>query len=60
MGYLRVIIGLVGIGDRTVGVTNDNNYPFSVGRHAETTGEPDDNEFILVRLPEKLSGLRFD
>ena len=31
-------------------IANDNNYPFSVGRHAGTTGEPDDNEMILVRL----------
>ena len=51
---------MAGIDDRAVGVTNDNNYPFSVGRHAEATGEPDDNEFILIRLPEELSGLRFD
>jgi hypothetical protein len=35
----------------TILVLNDNNYPFSVGRHV-ATGEPDDNEFILLRFPE--------
>ena len=33
---------------RKVGILNDNNYPFSVGRHVGT-GLPDDNEFILIR-----------
>jgi glycerophosphoryl diester phosphodiesterase len=28
-------------------IINDNNYPFSVGRHAGT-GEPDDSELIVV------------
>jgi hypothetical protein len=40
---------LVVIDDSTVGIVNDNNYPFSVGRHIET-GRPDDTEFILLRL----------
>jgi len=35
--------------DSTVGIVNDNNYPFSVGRHVGT-GLPDDTEFILLRL----------
>jgi hypothetical protein len=35
----------------TLLVINDNNYPFSVGR---TPGEPDDSEFILVRLDKPL------
>ncbi|MEW6039333.1 MAG: esterase-like activity of phytase family protein [Pseudomonadota bacterium] len=39
------------VGSRTLLVINDNNYPFSVGR---TPGQPDDNEFILVRLAEPL------
>ena len=43
------IEGVVVFDRRTIGVLNDNNYPFSVGRH-QGTGEPDDNEFILVRL----------
>ncbi|WP_299440873.1 esterase-like activity of phytase family protein [uncultured Aquimarina sp.] len=36
-----------------IGVLNDNNYPFSVGRHV---GErlPDDNEFILLWLDQRL------
>lgn len=38
-----------------IGVLNDNNYPFSVGRHLGT-GLPDDNEFILVWLDEPLGG----
>ena len=32
-------------------VVNDNNYPFSAGRRA---GEPDSNEFILLRLDRPL------
>ncbi len=34
-------------------LVNDNNYPFSVGRHI-ASGQPDDTEFILLRV----SGLR--
>lgn len=33
----------------TIGVLNDNNYPFSVGRHVGS-GTPDDNEFVIIRL----------
>ncbi len=44
------IEGVVAINRETLGIVNDNNYPFSVGRHASTTGEPDDSEFILVRV----------
>jgi hypothetical protein len=36
----------------TLGVLNDNNYPFSTGRNAS---EPDDNEFILIGLDEVLN-----
>ncbi|WP_062058163.1 esterase-like activity of phytase family protein [Aquimarina longa] len=36
-----------------IGVLNDNNYPFSVGRH-KGTGLPDDNEFILLWLDQPL------
>lgn len=36
----------------TLLVTNDNNYPFSAGRRP---GVPDDNEFILITLPEPLN-----
>jgi len=40
---------LVVVDDSTIGIINDNNYPFSVGRHVDT-GEPDDSEFILLRV----------
>jgi hypothetical protein len=39
---------------RTIGVLNDNNFPFSVDRHVGS-GKPDDNELILVRLEKPLS-----
>jgi len=37
--------------DRTLGVLNDNNFPFSSGR---TPGRPDNNEFITIRLDKRL------
>ncbi|WP_026425938.1 esterase-like activity of phytase family protein [Actinokineospora inagensis] len=37
--------------DRTIAVLNDNNFPFSSGR---TPGKPDNNEFITVRLTDRL------
>ncbi len=40
---------LVVMDDSTIGLINDNNYPFGLGRHAEV-GEPDDSEFILLRV----------
>jgi glycerophosphoryl diester phosphodiesterase len=36
-----------------IGVLNDNNFPFSVGRHVGT-GQPDDTEFILIQLERQL------
>jgi hypothetical protein len=36
---------------RRIGVLNDNNYPGSSGR---TPGEPDNNEFIVIKLAERL------
>jgi glycerophosphoryl diester phosphodiesterase len=36
-----------------IGVINDNNFPFSVGRHVGAV-LPDDNEFIIVELPKPL------
>jgi glycerophosphoryl diester phosphodiesterase len=39
---------------RTIGILNDNNFPFSVGRHVGS-GRPDDTELILVRLDSPLS-----
>ncbi len=43
------------LGRNTIGVINDNNYPFSVGRHVGSK-QPDDNEFIVIELPEPLTG----
>jgi hypothetical protein len=42
---------LVLLSGRTVGVLNDNNFPFSSSR---TAGMPDNDEFITVRLPRTL------
>jgi glycerophosphoryl diester phosphodiesterase len=42
------------LGHDTIGVVNDNNYPFSIGRHVGTR-QPDDNEFILLRLAKPLT-----
>jgi hypothetical protein len=47
---------LVVVDEVTLLVLNDNNYPFSVGRHV-AAGEPDDNEFILLRFPEPLRAM---
>jgi len=37
----------------TLAIVNDNNYPFSIGRHVGAN-LPDDNDFIFVKLPTKL------
>jgi hypothetical protein len=47
------IEGLVVLGANQIGVLNDNNYPFSVGRHVGT-GQPDDNEFVVIELDDRL------
>jgi glycerophosphoryl diester phosphodiesterase len=39
--------------DWTIGVLNDNNFPFSVGRHVGS-GAPDDDEFVVLRLSQPL------
>jgi glycerophosphoryl diester phosphodiesterase len=39
--------------DKKIGVINDNNYPFSVGRHVGSK-EADDTEFIIVELERAL------
>jgi glycerophosphoryl diester phosphodiesterase len=36
-----------------IAIINDNNYPFSVGRHVGSK-QPDDNDLIFVRLPQPL------
>ncbi|MFI5757656.1 esterase-like activity of phytase family protein [Streptomyces sp. NPDC051569] len=38
--------------DQTLAVMNDNNFPFSSGR---TPGKADNNEFITVRLAQRLN-----
>jgi glycerophosphoryl diester phosphodiesterase len=43
------IESVVILGPNRLGVLNDNNFPFSVGRHVGT-GDPDPNEFIVVEL----------
>jgi hypothetical protein len=45
------IEGLVLLGDRTLGVVNDNNFPSSAGR---VSGVADNDEFIVVRLDHDL------
>ena len=44
---------VVVLDDERIGVLNDNNFPFSVGRNV---GEelPDDNEFIIIKLDRPL------
>ncbi|GAA2116024.1 esterase-like activity of phytase family protein [Actinomadura alba] len=49
------IEAVVVLGDRTLGVLNDNNFPMDAAR---TPGSADANEFITVRLPERLTSRR--
>jgi glycerophosphoryl diester phosphodiesterase len=44
---------VVTLGPRYIGVLNDNNYPFSIGRHVGSL-KPDDEEFIIIKLDEPL------
>jgi glycerophosphoryl diester phosphodiesterase len=39
-----------------IGVINDNNFPFSLGRHVGA-GAPDDTEFIRIQLDQELGRL---
>ncbi|XYH95796.1 hypothetical protein ACMHYB_49720 [Sorangium sp. So ce1128] len=41
------------LGDRRIGVLNDNNFPFGQGRHLGTK-LPDDSEFIVVDVGRSL------
>ncbi len=43
--------------EKTLLVINDNNYPFSIGRHVGSKA-PDDNEFVLITLPQALPLVR--
>ena len=46
---------VVVLGPKRIGVLNDNNYPFSVGRHVGSK-TPDDNEFVVLDLDRPLGG----
>jgi glycerophosphoryl diester phosphodiesterase len=40
---------VVVMGPRLIGILNDNNFPFGLGRRGDT-GLPDDTEFIIIEL----------
>jgi hypothetical protein len=48
----QTIESVVALSQMELGILNDNNYPFSSGRQQ---GEPDPNEFIVIRLKRPLS-----
>jgi hypothetical protein len=48
----QTIESVIPLSSMLLGVLNDNNYPFSAGR---VPGQPDNNEFILIRLPQPLT-----
>ncbi len=47
----QTIEAVIPLSQVELGVLNDNNYPFSAGR---TPGQPDANEFILIKLDRPL------
>jgi hypothetical protein len=47
----QTIESVIPLSARTLGVLDDNNYPFSSARVA---GQPDPNEFIVIRLEQPL------
>ena len=47
----QTIESVIPLSQRELGILNDNNYPFSAGR---VPGQPDPNEFILIRLDRPL------
>ncbi|HYP91238.1 MAG TPA: esterase-like activity of phytase family protein, partial [Polyangiaceae bacterium] len=49
----QTIESVLVMSDDTLAIINDNNYPFSIGRHVGAK-LPDDNELIFVKLPKKL------
>ena len=48
----QTIESVIVLSDNRLGVLNDNNYPFSAGR---TPGQPDNNEFIIIKLDQPLA-----
>jgi hypothetical protein len=53
----QTIESVIPLSNTTLGVLDDNNYPFSNGR---VPGEPDPNEFIVIRLENPLVEQRDD
>ncbi|GAB3257017.1 esterase-like activity of phytase family protein [Kineosporia babensis] len=51
----QTIEDVVILDDHTIGVLNDNNFPFSTGRSAT---EADNNEWITIELPKSLNADR--
>jgi glycerophosphoryl diester phosphodiesterase len=51
----NTIEDLVFLDHRHVVVLDDNNFPFSLGRH-KGNGAPDDNELIVLRLAKAVGG----
>ena len=47
----QTIESVMPIGRRELAVLDDNNYPFSSAR---VPGEPDPNEFIVIRLDQPI------
>ena len=47
----QTIESVIVFGEREIGLLDDNNYPFSNGR---VPGQPDPNEFIVIRLDRTL------
>jgi hypothetical protein len=50
----QTIEAVIPLDRRRLGVLNDNNYPFSAGR---VPGQPDPDEFIIIRLDQSLPSL---
>ena len=48
----QTIESVIPLGQRELGILDDNNYPFSNGR---VPGQPDPNEFIVIRLDRPLA-----
>jgi hypothetical protein len=48
----QTIESVLPLSNRRLAVLNDNNYPFSAGR---TAGQPDPDEFIIIRLDRPLT-----
>jgi hypothetical protein len=48
----QTIESVIPLNEREIGVLDDNNYPFS---NARVPGQPDPNEFIIIRLDRPLA-----